>query len=514
MATGMVNGQYAFDCGFKREGTRSQEKFYLGKDAGQAEIRKAMVKEVLRVKGGSPVWTESFLTIAKAVSKGEREVEVDFRCSPAQQVQEAEKLQKEIPFVRIKVAQEVEAQGKEVWSLFAQEDLEKLRPQLQKLKETGLLGGLALGANGFGAMAAPQGTLHAALDQFVERDIKTTNVKPETRELNAYGMKREEMVRRFQRDLKDCPLAELTFAKCDGFFKFYNQRPLSKNTGKPISIDDVQNCHKGLRRFFRWLDVQEYGWTMPRGLENQTYRPVLMSNERKLSSFIKDSYTPDELATLARHCTPMDRFILVCALNFAGGAGELGRITLDEIKFDEVHPYADRFGIPKVKQTWFRYIREKKGVFGEFVLWPETIELVKWGIARARKLGSELLFCTEEGTPMYKDGTTNAQAGFANSWRQLIDRVRKSHPDFRYLPLGSVRDTLPDIMTQRYDDTLASMLITHGTPFKGDKLLECYSNKPWGRFHKAVAELREVMLPVLSAPNAYESRKRIFKGIE
>jgi hypothetical protein len=41
--------------------------------------------------------------------------------------------------------------------------------------------------------------------------------------------------------------------------------------------------------------------------------------------------------------------------------------------------------------------------------------------------------------------------------------------------------------------------VAHGTPFKGDSLLDCYGNKPFGRLHTALRELHALFQPMFSA---------------
>ena len=84
-------------------------------------------------------------------------------------------------------------------------------------------------------------------------------------------------------------------------------------------------------------------------------------------------------------------------------------------------------------------------------------------------------------------------------WNRLLDRVQKSHKDFPRLPFGSLRDTLPNMLRQDYSDELASLCLAHGSPSKGDALLECYANKPFGRFFDAVRKLHDFYAPVFAA---------------
>lgn len=84
--------------------------------------------------------------------------------------------------------------------------------------------------------------------------------------------------------------------------------------------------------------------------------------------------------------------------------------------------------------------------------------MVQWVIARRKKItgfGPDvLLLASESGASWYSEGSKNPQVRFTNVWNELIRRVRKEkeHEGFRRLPLGTLRDTLPDIIRHRYGD--------------------------------------------------------------
>ena len=137
----------------------------------------------------------------------------------------------------------------------------------------------------------------------------------------------------------------------------------------------------------------------------------------------------------------------------------------------------------------------------EWLLWPETAELLKWAIKRAKKLGTDLIFCTDKGTNLYRESSTNPQSGYQSRWKRVIKRVKKKHPSFPYLPFGTIRDTMGNELRNRpeYGAELAYLLIAHGTPYKGDDLLGCYTNKPFGRLHQAIREMRAFYEPMFKA---------------
>lgn len=49
---------------------------------------------------------------------------------------------------------------------------------------------------------------------------------------------------------------------------------------------------------------------------------------------------------------------------------------------------------------------------------------------------------------------------------------------------------------------MASICLAHGSTFRGDKLIDCYTNKPFGRFHELMRTAREYVASVFeAAPN-------------
>lgn len=77
-----------------------------------------------------------------------------------------------------------------------------------------------------------------------------------------------------------------------------------------------------------------------------------------------------------------------------------------------------------------------------------------------------------------------------------------SEPEFRRLSFGTLRDTLPNILRTRHSSEMASICLAHGSTC-GDKLIDCYTNKPFGRFHELMRTAREYVGAVFeSAPAA------------
>ena len=119
-------------------------------------------------------------------------------------------------------------------------------------------------------------------------------------------------------------------------------------------------------------------------------------------------------------------------LNCTMGAAELGRLLLDDIVLEQAHPLRDQLRFESTDDDSFiRYFRPKTDVFGEWLLWPPVAEFLVWGIERAQRLNSRVLFVSENGNPLFVEHSKNAQAGFQNQWNDLLDGCGRASLRFR-----------------------------------------------------------------------------------
>ncbi len=189
---------------------------------------------------------------------------------------------------------------------------------------------------------------------------------------------------------------------------YWRSRP-ARRDGKPTSHDNSRHHVGELMRFFRWLDSSSaFRWQMPRGLERVERKITKTEGERRLSAITKEIYTVEELAELNRHATPVERLMLYLGLNCATGAAELGRLFEGDFLLHQTHPYAERRHFVSTPEDSFaRFIRPKSHVFGEWLLWDETVRMVEWGLELSRRLKSDLLIISERGQPWYRERTKN-----------------------------------------------------------------------------------------------------------
>jgi hypothetical protein len=505
------------------EAKGKQCRFNLGRDKKEAERRYHKIQELYEQDcsaSGKEHWSIRGLGLAKAIAKGEQRYEVfppghqDLPNSrqphePHDYFQRTERLRQQYPSVEVMPADPEKYKA----SAEANEDYVSrvVREKMAELEER-LLGEAAISGKGKLPNRLISGSLHEAMNAYEQSDIRRHNVEPDG-SLSAFGFKRLDRVKLLKERHKDVPLYSLNFDSCDAMIAYWENRPQKREGEEIMAEKSCQNVIKELRRFFRWLDAtDQFRWEMQRSLNFRRVKIKRLAHERKLSALSKEVYSVEELATLNKYATPLERLALLVGLNCAMGAAEAGRLVMEDIHQSEAHPYGRQLGIASSKEdSWIRFLRPKTQVFGEWYIWPETLTILQWGMARAQKYGSDILFCSEKGKPLYR-GNTNPQQRFHNLWNHLVERVQKHERGFRYLPFGTLRDTIPNILRERLNggEVLASMATAHGCPYKGDNLLDCYSNKPWARFHKALRKLHQHFKPVFKATDdpTYDRRHR------
>ena len=230
-------------------------------------------------------------------------------------------------------------------------------------------------------MPAPTGlvgaTLYEAIDEYAERARQRAT--KEAGRVEAAG------ARRLKDAIGDMGLAEFGYSSMERIRDYWAARPEAKmrgrkGTGRPISLDTVQNQLRVTRRLVRWIDrAEQYKWQLPRhGLD------ALKLNLKRLETAKEvpqkrhgvQVFDVSQLSVIWKHATDFDRLLVLLGLNAAMAQAELILLRHDEIEGD-----------PLV----IKRVRQKSGVFGQFALWPETIEAIQWW--RKVRPGNRELLC-------------------------------------------------------------------------------------------------------------------------
>lgn len=506
-----ARGVFTRELGYLDRVRRKQPKFSLGTDEKQAEIRVARISEVFdecRRITDLPMWTDFGLYAARLIGRGIYRIPYQPEWDLLGVIEDEPTLEdKCAEYVQMLRVRQAEHPSLEI--VPSEEEMYAYGVGLNRAFETAVVKNMEKHFSELGVLSSERrypeqivaGTLHEAFDAYVER-IKSTGHRLSDNTLKYSQRKRIKYVQVLKEQHEDRPLMMMTdFDSIEDMLGHWGKRP-EYAKGKRYNPTSARHRLKELQRFLKWLDrTSEFNWQLPPKADTIRVEFVELEEDHASSELLtKKVYTPQQLGVIARYAKDLDRLLLLSGVNCAFGAAEVGRLITNEVLLRHEHEYAERLHFATTaKDSFIRFMRPKSGMFGEWLLWQETADILEWGVRRAEKLGTSFLVTRESGVMLYQEKNQNPQAGFANRWKKLIKRIQKEDSEFPYLPFGSLRDTLPDVLRHRYSDDLASICLAHKTVYKPDNLLEAYGNKPFGRLHNAIRELRDHFEPMLSA---------------
>ncbi len=503
-------GTFSREIGYTDLAKKRQPRFDLGKDEKVAESRLSRLLELYdecQNVSGRPVWTDFGLYAARLIAKGILQIPYGPQWEVLDRIHDdaniADKCAEYVQMLRVQ-----QAQYPSLHIVPSDEEMYRFGVGFNEQLETELVKEVANSLSSQGVITKgheyPEtfvtGTLHEAFAAY-EAHIEKTGHRIDKETLKYSQRKRLKYVAVLRQQHPDRPLMSLcNFDAVAEMFSHWGNRP-EYAPGKHYNHTSAHHRLKELQRFLKWLDrTSEFKWTIPRGIEQLRVKFVSRPEDETNGFLSKKVYTPEQLATIVRYGNEMDRLLLLTGVNCAFGAAELGRLSIKDIMLFHRHEFAERSNFATSSNDSFvRIVRWKSGMFGEWLLWSETADALHWGIQRAQRLGSEIVVCRDSGAMLYQEKNQNPAAGFNNRWCRLLKRVIKDNPEFPYYSFRTLRKTLPDTLRHKYSDDLASIALAHKTTYKPDSLLEAYGNKPFGRLHTAIRELREHFRPMLEA---------------
>jgi len=317
-------------------------------------------------------------------------------------------------------------------------------------------------------------------------------------------------------------LSRLTFDGCDAVLAVWRQRPPKKDGSGPMAIKTCREHAKLLTRFFRWLSKSDkFDWKKPDDFDelnvsihksNRDRAALVTSPSRQVETF-----TVQELKTLNEFANPFERFVLLCGLNLGFKRMECATLRVGEVNLREMHPFSKYIDFEfSGGDSFVRRSRTKSEVFGEWLLWPLTVQAMEWMLRRRRHqkviikgegagrqisvTPESLLFLNDNGhsyTKPTKNGNSNNQ--ITNMWSRLSRRVRDHDPSFPPLPHEALRDTAGNWIREEFGGEIAEVFLSHGSPVGENSLIECYTNRPFGTVFKALRWLEQKLQPVFAA---------------
>jgi hypothetical protein len=163
--------------------------------------------------------------------------------------------------------------------------------------------------------------------------------------------------------------------------------------------------------------------------------------------------------------------------------------------------------------SFIKRIRRKSSVYGEHILFPQTVEAMQWVLERRRKHPNfhpeAVLLLNDRGEPYDRPTKGNHRnQQIPNRFVDLLGRIRRDHPDFPRLSFGKLRKSAGDLIRRFADGEIHAVFMCHGQPVATDNLSDVYSNRPFGKVFKAIREVQEYLQPVFEAAGATPFQSR------
>jgi hypothetical protein len=509
-----ARGVFSRQLGRRSQGT--QPKFYLGRDAAEAQLRNArleklwaLIVERARVeeRGQPPVWTDNTLKVARWLAEG--------RCV---RVGRVPLIEVSSLFVLEQVdggsvegidRQTLEAEvtrqivGRQEQAREIREEAEaRVRAHYEAAREAERVLGLpdtvktCLAPGGGVRPVLPVGqSTHEAVEKY------RAHVRREKTEfgcLSDWGATKLRYLDFLLRVLPDVDLSEFDLTRINGVVSALRLRPpaetrAARKKPRPVSRKWAANVIKEFRAFLRWAHRNpEVPWRRPDDYEVEAVRIPETADEkaRRGNPFNVDTFTLEDLGLLWRYATPTVRLWVVLAMNCGFARMELVTLRTDEVHLRQKHPEPEKIGLRSDEtDSWIMRARHKTGVHGQWQLWPITVRAIDWWERFRPRADRPELLVTKEGRAL-------TPQRISNDWEDLRRRIRADSPAWRGLPFKHIRKTGYDWIRRVHGVELARMWGAQGELDGGDRIAGYYSNKPWGRLHPVIRELGEWFRPV------------------
>lgn len=351
-------------------------------------------------------------------------------------------------------------------------------------------------------------TFHQAMDEYGEY-LKKTYIDPTTRKTKPWGNTQSKQAGRIkERQSNDFPLHQLTLQKIKDIIETWRSRPIVKDGTTPITPSTAKNHIKQFKHFLWWLhDSDDFRWKMPPEVERLSTKPHVGGEEKARRSRPDQvkTFTLEELVIFYKYATPLVRLYVLLGLNCGFGPAEFGTLRLDEIFLHQRHGHDDLINYQTTAEmSWIKRGRRKTGVYGEWLLWPETVEGIEWALEIRKKkpdFRPDALLClTERGLPYHgqtSGGNNNSRIG--NAWWRTVDRIQEDKKQYRRLSPKLLRKTSGNKVRDIKDGEVMAIFHSRGDAVETDDLADFYSNRPFRKVFEAIQEMHEWLHPMFEA---------------
>lgn len=519
-----ARGRYPREIGYKRNERNElvPHKFYLGEDLVEAQRRNVRLEELWEVierdheKFDWPVeWNFLTMMIGREIAKGNYQITVPRKGNdPDEYARYLNRLQtsfRMVAFIPEPHEQETYKVGTE---MARQKGTTALKQRVREFRSNQEDRLLRSGAITDAEVCGGEDTLHEAFDEYIEQ-IRQDDLLPGTTELSDYGQMKIKNVARLKERHENVSLSSIsTFDAVQSMLNVWRNRPMVKNSDplKPITKKTAEHHIAELMRFFRWLNrTSQFPWRKPQDFDEIKTKVNQSAAEKaaKHNHTQVDTYRIEELVLLNEYATPLERLLLLLGLNCGFGAAEQGRIALKNLHINQLHPNAELlFSLQGYRSnaddSFLCMLRPKSSVYGEWRLWPQTVEVIKWARQRREEIGNAgpnaVLLLTERGTPFLKQSSGgNRSQNFNRRWADLTKRVKADYPQFPVLSFGKLRKTAANLIRVIADGEICGLFLCHGKPVQTDDLSDVYTDRPFAKVFEALLRLEAKLKPVFDA---------------
>lgn len=354
------------------------------------------------------------------------------------------------------------------------------------------------------------GSLHLAMREYI-RWLEDTLHDESTDNITAWGNTQRRQTNRLMQHHRDRNLDDIGYECIDEFTRYWRNRPSKHGSTKRMSAKTCTNMVKQLRRFLDWLHTSRFAWRKPHDYSEIKTAVQRVSTDVRRGLEQVDTFSLDELTLLNRHATPLERIWLLLGLNCGFGMAESSSLLENEVRLFEAHDLRHqqilRFE-STVDDSFIKRVRRKNLIYGEFILFQQTVQGLQWAISKRRTQPNyredSTLFVNDSGnrydTPTAQ-GNRNQQ--MPNTFRRLKTRVQRAGGEVRNLSFGKLRKTSGDFVRQNFGGEISGVFLCHGRTVESDSLADVYTNRPFGRVFEAIRALKVYLAPVFQAAGDY-----------
>lgn len=514
------DGQFTRQIGWRhtRSGKLGQVKFRLGSDQREARRREMMLVQIWELAqqqaNAEPVtWPDVLLQVAKQIARDGRATLPKRDGDPnSLYFHQVTRLIERLPGIPLRPADEA------AYRQAAEKDAKSMTEFVTSYERTSdlfrgrLRQSLAKRVGNFPSTPEATGPrLHQALREHIAwlkaeysdaEGVITLSGKVKTKQV-------ETLLDRHD----DIPLATLDHDTLDAMLRYWRKRPNRKGSERQVAVKTAEHQIAALKFFVRWLSRSgKYDWKKPESFDEIRTRVNGPSKSVRPQVTPDDIFTLEELILLNRFATPLERCLLLLGINCGFARAEIASLTVGEVSLRTAH-HPRHQEILQFESTdrdsFIKRYRRKTNVYGEYILFPQTVAAIEWALARRRQHPG---YCPEarllvggNGEPYDKPTSgANPNMQIPNRFSALIRRVQKTKEgqSFPRRPFKILRKTAGDLVRRHSDGEVTAVFHSRGQVVRIDDLADAYTTRPFGKVFRALRVVEQYLAPMFEAAGA------------